>query len=343
VNGTCPQKARGSASGTQTLANSYAANALPFMAAMKAADPGAKIGVPWAFGADVPGAAVPDHAEWNDTVLSADAPDISFVDAHYYPFTFSGGTLGGGANGTPGTGTLGTGTPGTGAPGAGVPSDGQILRSLFRVPALYAQIRSTLDTYDPSAGVVVGETNVSSGQTIAGCTHVGGLFAAGDVLSWLAAGAQSVDWWDMDSYGDTGGGCSNPDFGMFTSPSAPGVDDQVPESPFYGYELASVLARPGAVLATLPTSDSADVLAFVSVRPDGRTAAAFLNTDTSAAKTVTFRVPAALAGAPGGMLRTMRYSTANSTVVTGTEPARAVTGGSITLPAESMTVLETTG
>jgi hypothetical protein len=30
-------------------ANSYAANALPFLTAMKQADPMAKIGVPWAF------------------------------------------------------------------------------------------------------------------------------------------------------------------------------------------------------------------------------------------------------------------------------------------------------
>ena len=57
---------------------------------MKQADPAAAIGVPWAFGADVSGASVPDNTEWNNTVLGQDGRYVSFVDAHYYPF-FSAG------------------------------------------------------------------------------------------------------------------------------------------------------------------------------------------------------------------------------------------------------------
>ena len=53
-NPTCPQTTEGDAAGTQTLATSYAVNAKPFLIAMKAADPAAQIGVPWAFGSNVP-------------------------------------------------------------------------------------------------------------------------------------------------------------------------------------------------------------------------------------------------------------------------------------------------
>jgi hypothetical protein len=311
-NPTCPQTTQGNAAGTQTLATSYAVNARQFLAAMKAADPSARIGVPWAFGSQVAGASVPDNSEWNDTVLGTDGRYVSFVDAHYYPFYFYGAT--GGAN----------------------PTDEQVLHALLQIPSLYRQIRATLDAYDPGASVVVGETGVSNNETMTVCTPAGALFAAGDVLSWLAAGARSVDWWDMNNYGNTTAGCTSPDFGMFTSSSPP-----VPETPYYGYVLASVLARPHAVLGVIPTSDASDVLAYESVLPGGRHAVAFINTSTGSAETVTFRPYAGLSGT----LRTWSYSAGNqnpadSSIITGTTTASSVAGG-ITLPAESMTILET--
>jgi hypothetical protein len=309
-NPTCPQVTQGDAQGTQTLATSYAVNARPFLAAMKQSDPAARIGVPWAFGSDVGGAAVPDNAEWNNTVLGRDGRYVSFVDAHYYPFSFGGST------------------------GGGNPSDQQVLQALTAVPALYRQIRGELDVYDPRAQVVVGETGVSNNETTTVCTPAGALFAAGDVLSWLAAGAQSVDWWDMNNYGNTGTSCTSPDYGMFTSASPP-----VPETPYYGYVLASVLARPGALLAAIGTSDLADVLAFQSRLPGGQEAVALLNTSTSSARTVTFR-----SSLPrSGQLQTWTYSAgnqnaANSNIVQGTASASAIAHG-VTLPPESMVIV----
>jgi hypothetical protein len=302
---------QGDAKGTQTLATSYAVNARPFLAAMKQADPSARIGVPWAFGSDVAGASVPDNTEWNNTVLGQDGRYAGFVDAHYYPFSFSGAT--GGAN----------------------PSDQQVLQSLMAVPSLYRQIRGELDAYAPRAQVVVGETGVSNNETTTVCTPTGALFAAGDVLSWLAAGAQSVDWWDMNNYGNTGSTCTNPDYGMFTSGSPP-----VAETPYYGYVLASVLARPHALLSALGTSDPADVLAFQSRLPGGQEAVAFLNTNASAAQKVTFRPAEPLSG----QLRTWTYSAGNqnatnSAIAAGTASSSSLAHG-ITLPPESMVVLE---
>ena len=306
-NPTCPQTTQGAAAGTRTLATSYAANAQRFLQAMKAADPAARIGVPWAFGSPVQGADVPDSSEWNDTVLGTDGKYVSFVDAHYYPFSFSGGT--GGAN----------------------PTDQQVLRALRDIPSLYGAIRAELNARDPGASVVVGETAVSNSPTTTACTPTGALFAAGDVLSWLAAGAQSVDWWDMNNYGNTSASCVKPDYGLFTSSSPPAA-----EAAYYGYLLASVLARPHALLGTLHTSGPPDVLAFQSALPDGKHAVAFINTSTSSARTVTFQPSGALTGT----LRTWGYGAGKPAVVTGTEPAAAVANG-IMLPAESMTVLET--
>jgi hypothetical protein len=309
-NATCPQVTQGDAQGTQTLATSYAVDARQFMVAMKQADPAAQIGVPWAFGSQVAGASVPDNTEWNDTVLGQDGRLVSFVDAHYYPFSFSGAT--GGSN----------------------PTDQQVLQSLMSVPSLYGQIRGELDARDPGAQVVVGETGVSNNETTTVCTPTGALFAAGDVLSWLSAGARSVDWWDMNNYGNTTAACTNPDYGMFTSGSPP-----APETPYYGYVLASVLAKPGAFLGTLDTSDPADILAYQSRLPGGQQAVAFINTNTSTAQTVGFRAPLP------GQLKTWTYTTANqnatdSTIVQGTASASSLAHG-ITLPAESMVILET--
>jgi hypothetical protein len=310
-NPTCPQVTEGDAAGTQTLATSYAVNARPFLLAMRHAEPSAQIGVPWAFGSAVGGASVPDNQEWNDTVLGKDGTYVSFVDAHYYPFFFGGAT--GGSN----------------------PTDQQVLQALMSVPSQYRQIRAELDVYDPRARVVVGETGVSSNETTTVCTPAGALFAAGDVLSWLAAGAESVDWWDMNNYGNTGPACTNPDYGLFTSDSPP-----APETPYYGYVLASVLAQPHARLSALATTDQAGVLAYQSFLPGGKKAVAFINTNTSSAETVAFHPAVPLSG----QLQTWTYSAAsqnatNSNIVQGTTSASAL-GHHITLPAESMVILE---
>jgi hypothetical protein len=279
---------------------------------MKAADPSARIGVPWALGDEAQGSGVPDSSEWNHTVLGADGKDISFVDVHYYPFNFTGST--GGAN----------------------PTDQQILRVLRQIPSIQASIRTELNTYAPSASVVVGEAAVSNNATMASCTPVGALFAAGDALSWLAAGVQSVDWWQLNSSDNTTSRCVQPDSGFFTSSAPPAT-----ETPYYGYLLASLLAKPHAQLSTLVTSHPSDVLAFQSVLPDGRHAVALININTRSARTVTF--PAS--GGLSETLRTWSYSagkqnSANSAIVTGTISAGTIAHG-ITLPAESITILKT--
>jgi hypothetical protein len=309
---TCPQVREGDAAGTQTLATSYAVNARRFMQAMKAANPSARIGVPWAFGDNVPGAWVPDSSEWNNTVLETDGKYVSFVDAHYYPFKFYGST------------------------GNGNPTDMQVLQSLTKIPSLYASIRAKLGTLDPGAAVVVGETAASSRETTTTCTPIGAVFAAGDALSWLAAGAQSVDWWYMNDGGNSAPVCDEPGSGLFTSSSLP-----TPESPYYGYLLASILAQPHAALGKLSTTDPSYVLGFRATLPGGMHAVAFININTRSSEKATFQPDDWLFGT----LKIWRYSQAdqnssNSKVVTGTTAATTVKSG-VWLPAESIVVLET--
>jgi hypothetical protein len=307
VGTTCPMNSQGLATGIQTMATSYAANAKQYMIAMKAQDSTAQLGVPWAFDETVGGASVAGNDTWNNTVLGADAQYIGFVDAHWYPFGFGGDT------------------------GNGNPTDQQVIQSVEQIPSEYAKIRTELNTYDPSATVTVGETGVSYLATNVPCTPAGALFSAGDVLSWLAAGAKSVDWWPLDTDANLGNTCTNPDEGMFTNTGKP-------TTPYVGYLLASALARPGAQLSSLATSDAADVLGFQSVLPNGQVAVALINTNTSAAKKVT--VGTSLAG----NLSTVSYSAgnqnaANTKTVAGTTTAGAVAGG-VTLPAESILVVE---
>ena len=262
----CPWRSEGGVTGTRIFATSYAVNAKRFLGAMRAVDPTAQIGVPWAFDNSVPGATIPSSAEWDNIVLGADGKYVNFVDAHYYPFGFSGST--GGAN----------------------PTDQQVLSALRQIPTIYGAMRAKLNFYNSKASVIIGETAVSNGATMTSCTPVGALFAAGDALSWLAAGAGSVDWYDMDSSRlNTTSRCIKPAYGFFTASSPP-----APETPYYGYLLASVLARPRALLGRLVTSDPSDVLAFQSTLPGGKHALAFINLDTESAHTVTFHPSAAL-------------------------------------------------
>jgi hypothetical protein len=122
---------------------------------------------------------------------------------------------------------------------------------------------------------------------------------------------------------------------MFTSGSPP-----VPETPYYGYLLASVLAQPHALLSAMITADPTDILAYQSRQAGGQQAVAFINTNSSSSEQVSFHPDERLSG----LLQTWTYSAGtqnatNSNIVKGTRSAASLAHG-ITLPAESMVILE---
>ena len=301
--------------GVTEMAESYAENAAPYMTDMMAADPSIKIGVPWAFDGTVGGAGVPNNTSWDNTLLTdldQNGLHVSFVEAHWYPFSF------GGDMGTDGNKTA-----------------QQVIQSVEQIPAEYTKIQNVLNADDPGATVTVGETGVSYLATNAPCEPAGALFAAGDALEWLAAGAQTVNWWPLETGENPETSCTLPEEGMFTG-------NATPDTVYYGYLLASQLAKPNAQLSSLAVpnlsnpSDTVDTLGFQSVLPNGQVAVALINANPAAQ---TVKASTALSGG----LATETYSagnqnSSNSKIVDGTATASSVAGG-ITLPAQSMTVL----
>jgi hypothetical protein len=311
----CPMdQPAGTAAGMEELATSYATHAASFMTAMKSVNSNAQLVVPYANDGTVGGASVADNTDWNNIVIGDDAKYISAVDEHWYDFGFV-GNAGAGGN----------------------PTAQDVIQSVETIPSEDAKIEATLSADgDPSAKVIVGETGVSYQDTNIPCTPAGALFAAGDALEWLSSGAVSVDWWPLNTDSNikyTAAACK-PDEAMFTNP-AKGTPQ--PLSPYTGYLLASQLAKPNAHLSSVTTSN-AQVLEFQSVLPNGQTAVALINTNTSDAERVTV-------GTLTGGLTTQTYSAgnqnaANTKIVNGTTTASAVAGG-VTLPRESIVVLKT--
>jgi hypothetical protein len=209
---------------TTVMAKSYAANAAPFIDAMKKASPHVRIGVPWALSGDeAKGSGVTDATSWNSTVLHAVGGEISFVDVHWYPFDTTTGI-----------------------------TDQQILTSIRGIPSAAARIRSSLHHYAPDGTFVVGETNISERLTTLDFQPVSALFAAATSLEWLLHGAESVDWWDLNNFGSPSTG----DYGLVSSGSPETEPAGTPFPPYYGEELASRLTTTGSHLETVATGSS---------------------------------------------------------------------------------------
>jgi hypothetical protein len=315
VPASCPMN-KNLTTGMQEVAASYAKNAATFMTAMKNVNANAQLVVPYANDNTVTGASVADNADWNNIVIGGDAKNIAAVDEHWYPEGFLGDT-GKGGN----------------------PTDQQVIQSVETIPSQWNKIQTSLAANHSTAKVIVGETGVSWQDTNVPCTPAGALFAAGDVLEWLSQGAQSVDWWPLNTASNihyTTSDCK-PDEAMFTNPA---TGTPQPLSPYTGYLLASQLAQPNATLGALATSNS-QVLAFQSVLANGQTAVALMNTNTSSPESFTVPGGTSLTGA----LATESYSAGNQNaahtkIVSGTSTAARFAGG-ITLPAESILVLKT--
>jgi hypothetical protein len=328
-NATCPWVMAGDQGvGVTEMANSYVANALPYMQEMTAAATAAgdsiKIGVPWAFDGTVGGAGVPNNASWDSTLLTGldtATTHVSFVEAHWYPYGFGGAP---------------TGTQGK-------PTVQQVIQSVETIPTHYASIQGILAQNDSDATVTIGETGVSYLPTSVPCLPAGALFAAGDALEWLSSGAQTVDWWPMETGDNPKAACNTPDEAMFTG-------NGTPDTMYTGYLLASQLAKPNAQLSRLTVTNLSDrgntnnAVGFQSVLPDGQVVVALMNTNTSSAQRVS--INSSLTGnlstesyIAGDQAKATATSAAPTRIVTGTTTAGAI-AGSITVPAQSIVVLK---
>src|SRR5215469_5645726 len=281
-------------------ATSYASNALGYMQAMKAANPSAQICYDYGMDGNLaPGSGVTNYQQWNDTILSADAADINCADVHWYPI-----------NGTP------------------TENVQSIMSLVDNIPAAAAEVHLALNTYDPSAYFVVGETNMSQTANEWNEEPVGALFAAANSLEWLSFGAQSVDWWDVHNSGTPTG-----DFGMFSSATSGEPAMDTPYPPYYGYLLASKLAVKGAKVGTLVVSNP-NVYAYYSQLPSGSYDVMLINADPSNGSSIS----TSSLGFTSSSETSSTYSAANPSVVSGT-----VSGSSVSMPAQSIVVRAGTG
>ncbi len=285
---------------TAVMATSYAVNALPYLEAMKRADPKAEIGVPWAFsGTEARGAGVSDAPVWDGTVLHALGRDIGFVDAHWYPFDTTTGF-----------------------------TDEQILDSIRRIPSAAARIRAALHREAPKAAFVVGETNISERMTPLDFEPVTALFAASTSLEWLVQGAASVDWWDLNNYGTFASG----DFGMVTSGGQETQPEGTPLPAYYGYQLASRLTSAGSVLESLVTGQS-KIIGFASTSGDKRRIL-LMNTGPSTSSTIDAR-----AFTTGSTLQDESYSDSTASRPDPINHTTQLSSQPVSLPALSIVVL----
>lgn len=269
-------------------ASSYATNSVPYMKAIKDADPNAQICYDYAMDGELaPGSGAENWKAWNETVLKAGASYIDCADVHWYPI-----------NGISET-----------------QSTQSIMALIDNIPAAAAQVKATLAANDPTAYFVVGEANMSQTANEWNEKPVGALFAAANTMEWLSFGAESVEWWDVHNYGKP-----DADFGMFSS----GTDGQpavnTPFPPYYGYKMASKLAVKGATVGTLAVA-TPNIYGYQSKLPDGSYAVMLVNADPANG----YSISTSSLGLTGGAKTRYLYDKADPTIATSAFSGSSVT------------------
>lgn len=182
----CPYTLYGSVPGIEKMGQSFLYSAPAFINAIKAADPGVKVELPYAI--SPPGNS---GYGWNHTVMPALRNYDGLVVLWYPSYDTH------------------------------ILSDAAALNAIRHIPSLAASIKSDIAAYAPGKPWQIGETNDTNSINVAVCRPVGAVFAAGDALSWLAQGASNVNWWWETDNNNSNGHCVNNDFAMFDGTGTP--------------------------------------------------------------------------------------------------------------------------
>ena len=256
----------------------YANNVVAYSHAMKAVDPGIKIGLvltaPGNWPDGVTSASSPQP--WNDTVLPVACSSIDFVVAHWY------------AQGPTGESDAGL---------LGAPENGESTAVSFTpsIPSMVSTLRSKINQYCGSHAsavqIMVTETNSVSfnpgKQTV---SLVNALFMDDDYMNWLENGVTNVDWWDLHNsimpndnnspslYGTANYG----DYGILSSgESANGASEPPADMPFptyFGLQMLSKLGRAGDQM--ISASSTQGLVSVYAVRQaNGNIAVLLINKD----------------------------------------------------------------
>ena len=211
----------------------YGKNVAAFVRAMKAKDSGIKIGAVLTAPGNWPDSVAPN---WNCHVLKGCGSDIDFAIIHVYPQN------------------------------PGGESDVQLLGAPSKNAAVIAALRPLLQQYcGRQIPIFVTESNsVSSQPGKQSVSQVNALFAADDVLSWIAAGAANVDWWQLHN-GPTTNANNSPllfgdarfgDYGVLMNGGSPEPFANTPQRTYYALQMVHDFAAPGTELLKTSTSDS---------------------------------------------------------------------------------------
>ncbi|WP_433287922.1 cellulose binding domain-containing protein [Micromonospora sp. CA-244673] len=244
-------------------ATQYARLVVEYADAMKAVDPGIKVGAVLTMPGNWPDGltAGADPGPWNQTVLSLAGPKIDFVDVHWYP----GGTA------------------------------AESLARTSHLPDAAWLLRQQIARYaGPDAGrigISFTELNVGAGQN----TQPGALFLADAYSGLLEQGVFTVQWWNthngIGTVSQVAGQTDYGDFGLLSSGGCT-ADGSVceppfntPFAPYHGLSMMNLFARAGDQLVRAG-SDEPLVAAHAARRPDGSLAVLLLNKDPDTAHPV---------------------------------------------------------
>ncbi|MEV6006942.1 ricin-type beta-trefoil lectin domain protein [Streptomyces sp. NPDC051976] len=290
-------------------ATTYANNLVQYVSAMKAVDPGIKIGAvlttpgAWPDGITGPG----DTQDWNHTVMSIAGSKIDFVIVHQYP------------NSTGEADMLGK-------PQAEIPGVASALHSLINQ---YAGANAA------NVGIAVTEANGNAYKN----TAPSGLFAPDNYLTWMENGAFNVDWWalhngtDCSKVTSVDGATDYDDFGVLSSGASCEPALNTPFAPYYGTEMITKLGAPGDALVKA-SSSTALVSAHAVKRANGDVDVMLINKDPSNAANVSLNY----AGfTPSSSTPTVYTYAKNAASITSASSGSAT---SQTVPAYSIAVVQ---
>ncbi|MBQ0905544.1 cellulose binding domain-containing protein [Micromonospora sp. U21] len=291
-------------------ATQYARLVVEYADAMKAVDPGIKVGAVLTMPGNWPDGitAGADPGPWNQTVLSIAGPKIDFVDVHWYP----GGTA------------------------------AESLARTSHIPDAAYLLRQQLTRYaGPNAariGVSFTELNVDAGRT----TQPAALFLADAYSGLLENGVFTVQWWNVHNgigtVSEVAGQTDYGDFGVLSS-GACTEDGSVcepplntPFAPYHGLAMMNVFAKAGDQFVRAGT-DQPLVTAHAVRRGNGDLAVLLVNKDPDTAHPVEIDYAGFTPSAAAPTVSTLTNG------ATGIATSQSGSATSRTLPPYSLTTL----
>ncbi|MFJ9841654.1 hypothetical protein ACIRYZ_14525 [Kitasatospora sp. NPDC101155] len=248
----------------------YARNSIEYAKAMKAVDPGIRVGVelfPYDPAAlDQPGLEFNRSAkEWDEAMLATPglADAIDFVDVHWYHARYAGAT-----------------------------TDDKLLADTAATAPAMATVRAALDRVSAPGhriDIVAGETNLNNTGDPRQRTAAGALYLLDSNLSLLDNGVSRVDWWALyngpqwtedgrKEWGDLGLLSSGECPSGWTGPQPCEAPAGTPFAPFHTMKLLTTALRGGGSTLAV-SSDSPTLGAHAIRRPDGTLAVVVVNKD----------------------------------------------------------------